>query len=112
VSEQINYSGAQALVAHQAFTAWGKLSRGKAGQLSGEHPLLDHMTDVAACFLALAECTSVRRSLEKTAGRALDAADLQRLQDAKLRFPRVSGDRPTLTAAVLPILQVPPRERG
>jgi CRISPR-associated endonuclease/helicase Cas3 len=79
VSEQINYSGAQALVAHQAFTAWGKLSRDKAEQLSGEHPLLDHMTDVAACFLALAECAAVRRSLEKTAGRELDAADLQRL---------------------------------
>lgn len=61
------------------FDAWGKLSRDKSGQLTGEHPLLDHMTDVAACFLALAECTSVRRSLENTAGRVLDAADLQRL---------------------------------
>ena len=61
------------------FAAWGKLSRDKSGQLLGEHPLLDHMTDVAACFLALAECTSIRRSLENTAGRGLDAADLQRL---------------------------------
>lgn len=61
------------------FTAWGKLSRDKSGQLSSVHPLLDHMTDVAACFLALAECSAVRRSLENTAGRALDAADLQRL---------------------------------
>lgn len=60
-------------------SAWGKLSRDKSGQSTGEHPLLDHMTDVAACFLALAECTSVRRSLEETAGRALDAVDLQRL---------------------------------
>ncbi len=58
------------------FTAWGKLSR---HTLDSMHPLLDHMTDVAACFLALAECTSVRRSLENTAGRTLDAADLQRL---------------------------------
>lgn len=37
------------------------------------------MTDVAACFLALAECAAVRRSLERTAGRNLDDADLQRL---------------------------------
>ena len=64
---------------HQTFIAWGKLSRGAAGQVTSEHPLLDHMTDVAACFLALAECTAVRRSLEKTAGRALDETDLQRL---------------------------------
>ena len=63
----------------QLFVAWGKLSRDKAGQLTGMHPLLDHMTDVAACFLALAECAAVRRSLERTAGRSLDATDLQRL---------------------------------
>jgi CRISPR-associated endonuclease/helicase Cas3 len=61
------------------FVAWGKLSRDQSGRLTGEHPLLDHMTDVAACFLALAECSAVRRSLEKTAGRALDTVDLQRL---------------------------------
>lgn len=59
--------------------AWGKLSRHKPSQLVCEHPLLDHMIDVAACFLALAECTSIRRSLENTAGRALDTVDLQRL---------------------------------
>ena len=63
----------------EPFVAWGKLSREESGRVKGVHPLLDHMIDVAACFLALAECTSVRRSLEKTAGRALDAADLQRL---------------------------------
>lgn len=61
------------------FDAWGKLSRDKSGQLTGEHPLLDHMTDVAACFLALAQCAAVRRSLERTAGRKLDDSDLQRL---------------------------------
>ncbi|MDP3191380.1 CRISPR-associated helicase Cas3' [Rhodoferax sp.] len=60
-------------------TAWGKLSRDKSGQLFSVHPLLDHMTDVAACFLALAECAAVRRSLEHTAGRKLDDSDLQRL---------------------------------
>ena len=62
-----------------AFVAWGKLSRDASGQLSGQHSLLDHMTDVAACFLALAECAAVRRSLERTACRDLDAVDLQRL---------------------------------
>jgi CRISPR-associated endonuclease/helicase Cas3 len=59
--------------------AWGKLLRDSAGQLIGVHPLLDHLTDVAACFLALAECAAVRRSLESTAGRALDAEEIQRL---------------------------------
>jgi CRISPR-associated endonuclease/helicase Cas3 len=63
----------------ELFKAWGKLARDKAGQLTGEHSLLDHMTDVAACFLALAECAAVRRSLERTAGHSLDCADLQRL---------------------------------
>ena len=63
----------------ELFEAWGKLSRDKSGQLTGIHPLLDHMTDVAACFLALAECAAIRRSLERTAGRSLDATDLQRL---------------------------------
>jgi len=59
--------------------AWGKLSRDKTDRLTGMHPLLDHMTDVAACFLALAQCMSIRQSLEKTAGRELDESDLQRL---------------------------------
>ena len=63
----------------ELFEAWGKLARDKTGQLTGVHPLLDHMTDVAACFLALAECAAVRRSLERTAGRLLDVTDLQRL---------------------------------
>ena len=59
--------------------AWGKLSRDSFGQLTGLHPLLDHMTDVAACFLALAECAAVRRSMERTACQDLDPVDLQRL---------------------------------
>ena len=57
------------------FEPWGKLAQDK----NDAHPLLDHMTDVAACFLALAECTSIRRSLECTANRKLDDFDLQRL---------------------------------
>jgi len=61
------------------FVAWGKLSRDHSGQLVGMHPLLDHMTDVASCFLALAKCAAIRRSLAFTAGRDLDESDLQRL---------------------------------
>lgn len=67
------------LAANTKLVAWGKLSRDKSGQLIGEHPLLDHMTDVAACFLTLAECAGIRRSLELSAGRPLDESDLQRL---------------------------------
>ena len=73
------HSGGHLLAAHLQTVAWGKLSRDKSGQLTGVHPLLDHMTDVAACFLALAECVAIRRSLELTACRNLDGADLQRL---------------------------------
>lgn len=65
--------------AHTKQVAWGKLSRDEADRLTGTHSLLDHMTDVAACFLALAECAGIRRSLELAAGRPLDEADLQRL---------------------------------
>lgn len=79
MSEPLAHSGGHLLTAHLQSVAWGKLSRDKSGQLTGVHPLLDHMTDVAACFLALAECVAVRRSLELTACRNLDGADLQRL---------------------------------
>lgn len=67
------------LTANTNWEAWGKLSRDKSGQLIREHPLVDHMTDVAACFLALAECAGIRRSLELAAGRPLDESDLHRL---------------------------------
>ncbi|MDP3139939.1 MAG: CRISPR-associated helicase Cas3' [Burkholderiaceae bacterium] len=63
----------------RAYPAWGKIERNGFGLVVRAHPLLDHMTDVAACFLALAECSAVRRSLENTARRTLDAPDLQRL---------------------------------
>lgn len=79
MSEPLAQESGHLLAAQPRFVAWGKLSRDKSGQLPGEHPLLDHMTDVAACFLALAECPAIRRSLENTAGRSLDAVDLQRL---------------------------------
>ena len=67
------------LANQQSFPAWGKLSRDESGKVIGEHPLLAHMSDVAACFLVLAECAAIRRSLESTAERTLDATDLQRL---------------------------------
>lgn len=54
--------------------AWGKLDEhGKS------HPLAAHMLDVAACFIAIAEVDSVRRALERAAGRALTEIDLLRL---------------------------------
>lgn len=79
MSEALAQLSGRLLVSRLKFVAWGKLSRDKSGQLTGEHPLLDHMTDVAACFMALAECPAIRRSLEYTAGRSLDVEDLQRL---------------------------------
>jgi CRISPR-associated endonuclease/helicase Cas3 len=61
------------------FIAWGKLHRDGAGKVHGTHPLLDHMLDVSACFLALVETTAIRRALETAAGRPLDVNDLDRL---------------------------------
>ncbi len=56
-------------------SAWGKLSAP-----SGDtHPLTAHMLDVAACFLAVIKTRSVRRALERTAGRALTDVDFNRL---------------------------------
>src|SRR5690606_35366155 len=79
VSEAAAQPGGRMLTANTNWEAWGKLSRDKSGQLIREHPLVDHMTDVAACFLALAECAGIRRSLELAAGRPLDESDLHRL---------------------------------
>ena len=62
-----------------SFEAWGKISRDRSGQVTGIHPLLDHMTDVASCFLELIKCPAIRRSLIRTAERDLDDADFQRL---------------------------------
>lgn len=59
---------------------WGKLQRDDDGSVSGVHPLLDHMIDVAACMLALLHCSAIRRATEVAAGRPLlDDADLARL---------------------------------
>lgn len=60
-------------------TAWGKLQRGTIHSSISIHPLIDHMLDVANCFLALAETVAIKRSLELTAHRPLSQVDLSRL---------------------------------
>lgn len=54
--------------------AWGKLDA-----LGRKHPLTAHMLDVAACFDTLVELTTVRRALQRVAGRPLTQQDLARL---------------------------------
>lgn len=61
------------------FVPWGKLVRGEDGSVQCTHALADHMLDVAACFVALARCASIRRALERSARRALTEVDLSRL---------------------------------
>ncbi len=60
---------------------WGKLQReDDNGPVVASHPLADHMTDVAACMLALLRCGAMRRAAEAAAGRALDdEIDLPRM---------------------------------
>lgn len=59
--------------------AFGKLERDNLDVVVGWHPLLDHMTDVAACFECLCSCHSIRRALETAAERKLDERDIARL---------------------------------
>lgn len=47
---------------------WGKLRRLEDGQVAAMHPLLDHLFDVTACFMAVTRCDGVRRSLQIAAG--------------------------------------------
>ncbi len=56
---------------------WGKLRREQLPPSA--HGLLDHMADVAACFIALTDCNAIRRALNCLAGRPLDSADIARL---------------------------------
>jgi CRISPR-associated endonuclease/helicase Cas3 len=72
-------TAASNMIFEETHIAWGKLSRDKSGQVTGEYSLLDHMTDVASCFLAMSECTAITRSLELAVGRPVDEVDLQRL---------------------------------
>lgn len=57
---------------------WGKLARQSDGRVY-VHPLLDHMTDVAAVLNALLLLPAVHRALERAAGRPLLDADRARL---------------------------------
>lgn len=59
--------------------AFGKLERDNIGAVVGWHPLVDHMIDVAACFECLSGCHSIRRAMEKAAGRELGERDIARL---------------------------------
>jgi CRISPR-associated endonuclease/helicase Cas3 len=59
--------------------AFGKLERGADGCVLRWHPLIDHMIDVAACFHRLAHCRSIRRAMERSAGRQLTSQDISRL---------------------------------
>ena len=55
------------------------MERGADGCVLRWHPLIDHMIDVAACFCRLARCRSIRRALERSAGRQLTSQDISRL---------------------------------
>ncbi len=59
--------------------AFGKLERDKDGHTIAWHPLTDHLIDVAACFVRLCRCRSIRRALERAAGRTLSVRDIARL---------------------------------
>lgn len=59
--------------------AFGKLERDADGHLLAWLPLLDHLIDVAACFVRLCACRSIRRALERSAGRKLTSRDIERL---------------------------------
>ena len=56
---------------------WGKLQRD--GEQVRIHPLLDHMTDVAAVLGELLRVPGLRRAAEQAAGRPLVAGDIARL---------------------------------
>lgn len=59
--------------------AFGKLEPDADGHLVAWLPLLDHLIDVAACFVRLCACRSIRRALERSAGRQLTSLDIERL---------------------------------
>ncbi|WP_313316081.1 CRISPR-associated helicase Cas3' [Pulveribacter sp.] len=61
----------------QSFQAWAKLSR--SGDAIQTHPLLDHLSDVAAVMAALLHLPAIDRALEQCAGRRLEKTDKARL---------------------------------
>lgn len=60
------------------FVPWGKLHRASDDAVT-IHPLLDHMTDVAAVMAQLLHLPAVARALESAAGRPLTPEDCARL---------------------------------
>lgn len=61
------------------WNAFGKLARDSGGLVIDQHSLIDHMTDVAACFHRLSQCRSIRRSLDTSANRPITGKDIARL---------------------------------
>ncbi len=61
------------------FGAFGKLDIDDNGKVTAWHPLVDHLTDVAACFARLCRCRSIWRALECAAHRPLSSRDIARL---------------------------------
>ncbi len=59
--------------------AFGKLERATADAIVRIHPLVDHMTDVAACFTAMCQCRAIIRALQVAASRELTSQDIARL---------------------------------
>jgi CRISPR-associated endonuclease/helicase Cas3 len=59
--------------------AFGKLQRDDADAIKAWHPLIDHLTDVAACFERFCHCRAIRHSLEAAAGRSLQPRDIAHL---------------------------------
>lgn len=60
-------------------TAWGKLQRDASGNEIARLDLESHCVDVAAVVAALLSVATIRRRIEKLAGRALDEVDIERL---------------------------------
>ncbi len=59
--------------------AFGKLRRDDNGDVIALHSLVDHMTDVACCFLRLTQCRAIRRAMEASAEQTLGDQTISRL---------------------------------
>ncbi|MCK0509946.1 CRISPR-associated helicase Cas3' [Aromatoleum buckelii] len=63
----------------EGLEAFGKLECDVDSGIVRIHPLVDHMIDVAACFIALCRCRAIHRALETAAARKLTKQDMARL---------------------------------
>mgnify|MGYP003382175200 FL=1 len=79
MSAQRGGVGMSDLAALEDAQAFGKLEFDAHGKVLGRHLLIDHMIDVATCFTRLAQCRSIGRALERSAGRKLTEQDVSRL---------------------------------